>query len=105
MDTFLLHPFDLYKFKKKKGSAQGGGLDLELILFNPAFKGFYWGYMMFPPVFQGYLGKDIKDTVNMENCFEMTTYRPAGNSKDRFNWDCPGEILIAVKAKYNRHLS
>jgi hypothetical protein len=100
-DSFLLHPFDLYKFKKKKGSAQGGGHQGESYLYKPSFKGFYWGYMMFPPVFQGYIGKNTKDTVYKENSFEMVTYRPEGNPNDRFNWDVTGEILIEVDAGYN----
>jgi hypothetical protein len=101
IDSFLLHPFNLYKFKKKKGEAQGGSWKGEPYFYKPATKGFYWGYMMFPPVFKGYLGKNKKDTVDMENSFEMTTYRPEGKSNNRFDWDYPGEILIELKAKYN----
>jgi len=103
-DTFLLHPFDLYKFKKKKGSAQGGGWKGETYFYKPSDKCFFWGYMMFPPVFKGYLGSDIRDTVYMENSFEMTTCRPFGGNERRFAWNVTGEIVVEVKAKYNRPL-
>jgi hypothetical protein len=99
MDSFLLHPFDLQKFKKKKGYAQGAGWKGETYFYKPDYKGIYYGFIMFPPAFKGYLGENIKDTVDMENSFELTTYKPLGKYLDSYL--DPGEILIELKAKYN----
>lgn len=93
-DSFLLCPFDLYKFKKKKGGSLGGGADGQSYFFKPGFKGFYWGYMMFGDgMGKGYIGKNKKDTVEMDNAIDIITYRP---KEYGYSWDCPGEVLIRV---------
>jgi hypothetical protein len=99
VDSFLSKPFDLQKFKKRKGQSHSGDADRKTYYFKPEFKGFYYGYFMFPPIFEGYIGNSMKDTVYIENAFRIVTYKPI--HKNQFDYIDNGEELIEVTAKYN----
>ncbi len=102
IDSFLLKPFDLYNFKKKKGGTNSGGCNKKSYFFKPVFKpdlkGMYYSFFLFPPL-KGYIGNSKDKIVKMMDGLEITTYKPLGKYQNKYL--DPEEILIEVIAQYN----
>lgn len=95
IDSFLLKPFDLYKFKQIKGGSNSGGGDKRPYFFKPNYKGIYYSFFYFMPM-TGYIGNNI---IKTENGLHITTFKPLGKYKN--DYLDPNEELIEVIARYN----
>ncbi|MES2656603.1 MAG: hypothetical protein V4620_13495 [Bacteroidota bacterium] len=101
LNTFLKAPFDLQKFKQKKGQSNSGGAYNKKYYLKPKVKGMYYSFFLFQPLI-GYVyshdgNKQIKD--RKENGLEIVTYKPNGEYFESY-FD-PTETLIEVTARYN----
>ncbi|MEZ4805198.1 MAG: hypothetical protein R2852_06880 [Bacteroidia bacterium] len=113
LDSFLLQPFDLYKFKSKKNGSLSGGANLKKYHFKPAFKGIAYRFFMFEPKTVNYIvdGKEMKhckvgyvglnkNRISFrEDGLIIKTYQP--NDKFKNKYINPNEVLIELTAKYN----
>jgi hypothetical protein len=97
-DTFLLKPFDLYKFKRKVGQSNSGGAGKKTYRFKPEYKGLYYSFFLFSNL-NGYMGSTKQDTLHQEDGLTITTYKPVGKYQNEY-FD-PTEELIEVEAKFN----
>src|ERR1019366_1585935 len=97
-DSFLIKPFDLYKFKKKEGESHSGGSEKMPYYFKPAYQGMYYAFFMFSDM-KGYLGTRKDFAIRSENGLTITTYKPLGKYQDQYL--DPTEKLIEVKAMLN----
>jgi hypothetical protein len=100
IDSFLLHPFDLYHFKQKT-SANSSGAEKSPYYFKPKYKGVYYSFFLFQnsPNEHLYRGQDPNGFVSSEDGFEMISYKPIGKYADQYA--DPNEELIALTARYN----
>ncbi len=98
IDSFLLKPFDLYKFKNKVGRSNSGGTEKKSYRFKPEYEGVYYSFFMFSKL-KGYLGSRKEDTLQREDGLTIITFKPFGKwQNDYFD---PTEELIEVEAKFN----
>lgn len=95
IDSFLMKPFDLYKFKKIKQGSNSGGGNKKGYYYKPKYKGLYFYFFLFHPLI-GYIGDSI---IRTENGLNIATFKPLGKyQKDYLD---PNEELIEVNARYN----
>jgi hypothetical protein len=98
IDSFLLNPFDLYKFKQKVGQSNSGGASYRPYYFRPAYKGVFYYFMFFNRI-EGYLGTNKQRKIKLERGLILTTYKPEGKYREIYL--DPTEELIEVIANYN----
>ena len=113
-DSFLINPFDLYKFKKKKYGALSGGESFENYHYKPKQKGGigYYFYMFEPRSANysknmrrsdvGYIyygDRRLKRKVLNQLGLVIKTYQP--NDKFKNKYLNPNEIMIELTAQYN----
>jgi len=97
IDSFLIKPFDLYKFKEKVGQSNSGGVERKPYYFRPNYNGMYYSFYFFN--FKGYVGTNKNAFLKMEMGLNITTFKPLGKYKDEYL--DPTEELIEVEAKLN----
>lgn len=98
IDSFLLEPFDLYNFKKIKGSSNSGFRHGKSYQHQPSKKGIYYDFFFFSGMI-GYIGFEKANLVRNEDGLTITTFKPEGPHQQLY--DDPNEILIEVKARLN----
>lgn len=96
-DSFLLKPFDLYKFKRKVGQSNSGGASALTYRYKPKYRGMYNSFSLFSRL-KGYYGNRKQDTIRLEG-LRITTYKPYGKYQN--DYLDPTEELIEVEAKFN----
>jgi hypothetical protein len=95
-DSFLLRPFDLYKFKELKGgSNKSGAFKNHPYYYKPGTEGKYYHFFLFWPV-EGYIGDTI---IAAEQGLVITTFKPKG--KNQYEYLDPTEELVEVSQTYN----
>jgi hypothetical protein len=101
IDSFLLKPFDLYKFKRKTSSNSSGCSELPDYYFKPKHKGVYWAFFIFQGALNEHLynGQNPDFIISSESGFEIITYKPHG--KYAYEYADPNEELISITARYN----
>lgn len=96
-DSFLLKPFDLYKFKRKVGQSNSGGSGDHTYRYKPKYRGMYYSFFMFSRL-KVYYGNRKEDTLRLEG-LRIITYKPYGKYKN--DYLDPTEELIEVVARFN----
>lgn len=101
VNNFLKTPFDLQKFKQKKGEYHSGGANSRKYYLKPKVKGTYYRFFLFEPLTGFVYSYDGKSQmkVKQENGLEIVTYKPYGKYFE--NYFDPTETLIEVIARYN----
>ena len=100
IDSFLKNPFDLQKFKKKKGSSNSGLVRPQDYFYKPKEKGVFFRFFLFYP--RGFIydrNENKKIYVRPSDGLEVVTYKPLGKYRDTFI--DPTETPIQVTANYN----
>jgi len=98
INNLLNNPFDLQKFKKKKGQSNSGGANKKAYYFKPNEKGFMMRFMLFPP-YGGYMGKDTSFLIKYPEAITIITFKPNGKHQDMFL--DPNETLIEITLRLN----
>ncbi len=98
IQDLLNNPFDLQKFKKKKGQSNSGGAPKKTYYYKPNEKGFMMRFMLFPP-YGGYMGKDTSFLIKYPEAITLITFKPNGKHQDMFL--DPNETLIEILLRLN----
>lgn len=98
INNLLNNPFDLQKFKKKKGQSNSGGVNKKTYYYKPNEKGFMMRFMLFPP-YGGYMGKDTSFLIKYPEAITIITFKPNGKHQDMFI--DPNETLIEITLRLN----
>jgi hypothetical protein len=100
INLFLNNPFDLQKFKTKKGGSNSGWVRGENYFFKPQEEGVYFRFFLFYP--RGFVydrNENRKLYVKPGDGLEIVTFKPPGKYRETFI--DPTETLIQVTAAYN----
>ncbi len=99
--ALLKNPFDLQKFKQKKGQSHSGGAYNKKYYFKPNVKGMYYQFFLFEPLLGFVYNKDGSRQIKTrkENGLEIVTYKPKGIYSESYL--DPTETLIEVTLRYN----
>lgn len=92
-DDLLDQPFDVQKFKKKKGQSNSGG-GKESYFYKPPGKGVYWRFFLFRTRMDG-----IGELRALEQGISIVTFKPNGPYQESY-FD-PSEVLIQVATCFN----
>jgi hypothetical protein len=98
IQDLLNKPFDLQKFKKKKGQSNSGGAPKKTYYYKPNENGFMMRFMLFPP-YGGYIGKDTSYLIKYPEAITIITFKPNGKHQDMFI--DPNETLIEIILRLN----
>lgn len=98
INNLLNNPFDLQKFKKKKGQSNSGGAPKKAYYYKPNEKGFMIRFMLFPP-YGGYIVKDTTYFIKHPEAITIITFKPNGKHQDMFL--DPNETLIEITLRLN----
>jgi hypothetical protein len=98
INDILNSPFNLQKFKKKKGQSNSGGAPKKTYYYKPNEKGFMMRFMLFPP-YGGYMGKDTIYFIKYPEAITLITFKPNGKHQDMFL--DPNETLIEILVRLN----
>jgi len=98
LNKFLIKPFALFEFKKKKGMSNSGGVEAKKYYYKPNKKGMYYQYFFFSKL-KGYIGRNKNNILRKKDGLIITVYKKLG--KYQYEYNDPTEELIEVKAKFN----